>query len=96
MLIFAFLFQFTHGKMNKALLSRGKLLIMTTVLIICVIIVLLVLLLTILTTNKAYNYEHKIDPLDGPNNPKAAPKLSLDEQQEDTEGTNQIPGGKKE
>lgn len=37
---------------------------MTTVLIICVIIVLVVLLLTILTTNKAYNYEHKIDPVD--------------------------------
>ncbi|MGD6833491.1 YtzI protein [Sutcliffiella halmapala] len=37
---------------------------MTTVLIICVIIVLIVLLLTILTTNKAYNYEHKIDPVD--------------------------------
>ncbi|WP_078379302.1 YtzI protein [Sutcliffiella halmapala] len=37
---------------------------MTTILIICVIIVLVVLLLTLLTTNKAYNYEHKIDPLD--------------------------------
>jgi ABC-type transport system involved in multi-copper enzyme maturation permease subunit len=36
---------------------------MATVLIICVIIVLIVLLLTILTTNKAYNYEHKIDPV---------------------------------
>lgn len=30
---------------------------------ICIIIIIIVLLLSVLTTSKAYKYEHKIDPL---------------------------------
>lgn len=37
---------------------------MMTILIICIIIVFVVLFLTLLTTNKAYKYEHTIDPID--------------------------------
>ncbi|WP_339147397.1 MULTISPECIES: YtzI protein [unclassified Sutcliffiella] len=37
---------------------------MMTILIICIIIVIVVLFLTLLSTNKAYKYEHTIDPVD--------------------------------
>ncbi|MCM3596667.1 YtzI protein [Metabacillus idriensis] len=30
---------------------------------ICILIIIIVLLLSVLTTSKAYKYEHKIDPL---------------------------------
>ncbi|MET3697164.1 tumor necrosis factor receptor superfamily member 19 [Bacillus oleivorans] len=40
---------------------------MYTILIICVIIVIVVLLLAVLTTSKAYQYKHTVDPLE--NNP---------------------------
>ena len=40
---------------------------MYTVLIISVIIVIVVLLLAVLTTSKAYQYKHTVDPLE--NNP---------------------------
>jgi uncharacterized protein YpmB len=36
---------------------------MIYVFIICIIIIIVVLLLSVLTTSKAYKYEHKIDPL---------------------------------
>ncbi|MCM3619579.1 YtzI protein [Sutcliffiella horikoshii] len=39
---------------------------MMTILIICIIIVFVVLFLTLLSTNKAYKYEHTIDPIDQP------------------------------
>jgi hypothetical protein len=37
---------------------------MKTVLIISLVIVFIVLLLCVITTNKAYQYKHTIDPLD--------------------------------
>ncbi|CAG9622422.1 YtzI protein [Sutcliffiella rhizosphaerae] len=37
---------------------------MFKIMIICIIIVFVVLILTLLTTNKAYKYEHTIDPLE--------------------------------
>ncbi|MGD6781565.1 MULTISPECIES: YtzI protein [Bacillaceae] len=37
---------------------------MKIILIICIIIVLVVLFLTLLSTNKAYKYEHTIDPIE--------------------------------
>ncbi|NLP51436.1 YtzI protein [Bacillus sp. RO1] len=40
---------------------------MMTILIICIIIVLVVLFLTLLSTNKAYKYEHTIDPIETQN-----------------------------
>lgn len=43
---------------------------MMTILIICIIIVLVVLFLTLLSTNKAYKYEHKIDPIQPNQNEK--------------------------
>jgi len=44
---------------------------MMTILIICIIIVLVVLFLTLLSTNKAYKYEHTIDPIDPAKNETA-------------------------
>ncbi|WP_226680629.1 YtzI protein [Sutcliffiella horikoshii] len=41
---------------------------MMTILIICIIIVLVVLFLTLLSTNKAYKYEHTIDPIEATKN----------------------------
>lgn len=52
---------------------------MKTVLIICIIIVLIVLLLSVLTTSKAYKYQHTIDPLDG--NPNVKEKTSAKKEQ---------------
>ncbi|TYS69162.1 YtzI protein [Sutcliffiella horikoshii] len=43
---------------------------MMTILIICIIIVLVVLFLTLLSTNKAYKYEHTIDPIEPTQNQK--------------------------
>ncbi|MGM7720745.1 YtzI protein [uncultured Metabacillus sp.] len=36
---------------------------MKTILIICVVIVIIVLLLSVLTTSKAYQYKHTVDPV---------------------------------
>jgi uncharacterized protein YpmB len=36
---------------------------MLTILVICIVIIIVVLLLSVLTTSKAYKYEHTIDPL---------------------------------
>jgi uncharacterized protein YpmB len=40
---------------------------MVTVLVICIIIVIIVLLLSVITTSKAYSFQHSVDPLE--NNP---------------------------
>lgn len=40
--------------------------IMKVVFIICIIIVIVVLLLSVLTTSKAYQYKHTIDPIKKP------------------------------
>ncbi|MDX5475443.1 MAG: YtzI protein [Bacillaceae bacterium] len=37
---------------------------MMTVMIICIIIVFFILFLTLLTTNKAYKYEHTVDEIE--------------------------------
>ncbi|MDQ0224495.1 YtzI protein [Metabacillus niabensis] len=36
---------------------------MKTIFIICIIIVIIVLLLSVLTTSKAYQYKHTVDPI---------------------------------
>ena len=36
---------------------------MLTVMIICIVIIFVVILLTVITTSKAYSFEHKVDPL---------------------------------
>lgn len=41
---------------------------MYTVLIISVIIVIIVLILSVVTTSKAYQYKHTVDPIDSRNN----------------------------
>ncbi|MFD2213553.1 MULTISPECIES: YtzI protein [Metabacillus] len=41
---------------------------MKTVFIICIIIVIIVLLLSLLTTRKAYQYKHTVDPIKKPVN----------------------------
>ncbi|MBT2640546.1 MULTISPECIES: YtzI protein [unclassified Bacillus (in: firmicutes)] len=45
---------------------------MYTVLIISVIIVIIVLILSVVTTSKAYQYKHTVDPIDSSNNHKDA------------------------
>jgi uncharacterized protein YpmB len=40
---------------------------MYTVLIISVIIVIIVLILSVVTTSKAYQYKHTVDPIDSSN-----------------------------
>ncbi len=52
---------------------------MTVVLAISVAIILIVLLLSVLTTSKAYSYEHKIDPLEG--NPLLDERKTEDDQE---------------
>jgi uncharacterized protein YpmB len=37
---------------------------MYTILVICIIIVIVVLALSLITTSKAYDYKHTIDPLE--------------------------------
>ncbi|MFL6561668.1 MAG: YtzI protein [Bacillus sp. (in: firmicutes)] len=37
---------------------------MYTVAVICIIIVIVVLILSVVTTSKAYTYQHTVDPLD--------------------------------
>ncbi len=44
-------------------LFSAKGVIMKTILIICVVIVIIVLLLSVLTTSKAYQYKHTVDPV---------------------------------
>lgn len=44
--------------------------VVTTIIIIAVIIVIVILLLSIITTNKAYQYKHTIDPIE--DNPHVA------------------------
>jgi FtsZ-interacting cell division protein ZipA len=39
---------------------------MKTIFIICIIIVIIVLLLSVLTTSKAYQYKHTVDPTKKP------------------------------
>jgi FtsZ-interacting cell division protein ZipA len=39
---------------------------MKTIFIICIIIVIIVLLLSVLTTSKAYQYKHTVDPVKKP------------------------------
>ncbi|MDQ0231130.1 YtzI protein [Metabacillus malikii] len=39
---------------------------MKVIFIICIIIVIIVLLLSVLTTNKAYQYKHTVDPIKKP------------------------------
>jgi FtsZ-interacting cell division protein ZipA len=39
---------------------------MKTIFIICIIIVIVVLLLSVLTTSKAYQYKHTVDPIKKP------------------------------
>ncbi|MGM0875011.1 MAG: YtzI protein [Bacillota bacterium] len=39
---------------------------MKTIFIICIIIVIIVLLLSVLTTSKAYQYKHTVDPVTKP------------------------------
>jgi uncharacterized protein YpmB len=55
---------------------------MYTVLIISVIIVIIVLVLSVVTTSKAYQYKHTVDPVD----PNPSPADSLhSEKKPDTE-----------
>ncbi|MBB6445803.1 YtzI protein [Bacillus benzoevorans] len=46
---------------------------LTTIIILSVIIVFVILLLSVITTNKAYQYKHTIDPLE--ENPHIASEL---------------------
>ena len=46
----------------------------TTIIVISVIIVFLVLILSVVTTNKAYKFQHTVDPLEG--NPNAVSEES--------------------
>ena len=52
---------------------------MYTVLVISVIIVIVILLLAVLTTSKAYQYKHTVDPID--NDPYIDPVQNDDQQQ---------------
>ena len=47
-----------------------------TVMIICIIIVFVVLFLTLLTTNKAYKYEHTVDEIEEVSENKKSPERS--------------------
>ena len=49
---------------------------MMTVMIICIIIVFVVLFLTLLTTNKAYKYEHTVDEIEEVSENKKSPERS--------------------
>ncbi|QGQ47622.1 YtzI protein [Metabacillus sediminilitoris] len=42
---------------------------MKSIFIVCIIIVIIVLLLSVLTTKKAYQYKHTVDPIKKPDEP---------------------------
>lgn len=45
-------------------MERGDLRLVTTIIILSIVIVIIVLLLSVITTNKAYQYKHTVDPLE--------------------------------
>jgi uncharacterized protein YpmB len=61
---------------------------MYTVLIISVIIVIIVLVLSVVTTSRAYQYKHTVDPIDS-NDPSASnEETTLASAQNESEGKN--------